>query len=72
MRLIRLHRLVPTTGDVKETEVIINLDKVAYFYPTLDDKHTIFRFESDNEFLQVSEKYSEVTDYLQSVVEWER
>ena len=72
MRLVKFNRLVPTTDEINETEVVINLDRVAYFYPTLDGKHTIFRFESDNEFLQVSEDFDHVADYLNEIVGWER
>ena len=66
MKLIKLHQLLPTTDEkYKDHEVIVNLEKITYFYPTTDGKYTVFMFDADNR-LMVSdsfEKIEELTDW---------
>ena len=62
IKLVELHMLLPTTDNsYKDYKVMVNLEKISYFHPTLDGKYTVIMFGADNR-LMVSEPFEKVEE----------
>ena len=64
LKIIKLHRILPTTdNNYKSNEIMINIEKISYFYPTVDGKYTMIMFDANNQ-LMVSESFEEFIQKL--------